>query len=73
MNPRIQKLYTQALENKFDYGGGEGVKPGEYYSNYKTVLNVEKFAELIVLETINCAAHIEGIEAIKQHFGIDNN
>ena len=73
MNPRIQKLYTQALENKFDYGGREGVKPGEYYSNYKTVLNVEKFAELIVLETINCAAHIEGIEAIKQHFGINNN
>ena len=29
----------------------------------------EKFAKLIVLETINCATHIEGIEAIKQHFG----
>ena len=34
---------------------------------------IEKFAELIVLETINCATHIEGIEAIKQHFGINNN
>jgi hypothetical protein len=31
---------------------------------------MQKFAELIVLETINCATHIEGIEAIKQHFGI---
>ena len=50
MNQRIQELYTQALENKFDYGGGRGVKPGEYYSNYKTVLNAEKFAELIVRE-----------------------
>ncbi len=52
MNERIQELYTQALENKFDYGGGRGVKPGEYYSNYKTVLNAEKFAELIVRECI---------------------
>jgi hypothetical protein len=52
MNQRIQELYTQALENKFDYGGGRGVKPGEYYSNYKTVLNAEKFAELIVRECI---------------------
>ena len=34
---------------------------------------MQKFAELIVLETINCATHIEGIEAIKQHFGIKNN
>ena len=48
MNERIQELYTQALENKFDYGGGRGVKPGEYYSNYKTVLNAEEFALLIV-------------------------
>ena len=52
MNERIQELYTQALENKFDYGGGRGIKPGEYYSNYKTVLNAEKFAELIVRECI---------------------
>jgi hypothetical protein len=52
MNERIKELYTQALENKFDYGGGRGVKPGEYYSNYKTVLNAEKFAELIVRECI---------------------
>ena len=56
MNQRIQELYTQALENKFDYGGGRGVKPGEYYSNYKTVLNAEKFAELIVRE---CCQYLE--------------
>ena len=34
---------------------------------------MQKFAELIVLETIDRATHIEGIEAIKQHFGINNN
>ena len=56
MNPRIQELYTQALENKFDYGGGRGVKPGEYYSNYKTVLNAEKFALLIVQECADVIA-----------------
>ena len=52
MNERIKELYDQALESKFDYGAGAGVKPGEYYSNYITVLNPEKFAELIVRECI---------------------
>lgn len=50
MNERIQELYTQSLETKFDYSGGNNVKPGEYYSNYKTVLNAEKFAQLIISE-----------------------
>lgn len=57
MNDRIKELYTQALETKFDYSGGENVKPGEYYSNYKTVLNAEKFAELIVRECIQVAVN----------------
>jgi hypothetical protein len=86
MNERIKELYTQALENKFDYGGGRGVKSGEYYSNYKTVLNAEKFAELIVRE---CIQVVDGMadpeedsdryvwalhnasEKIKQHFGVE--
>jgi hypothetical protein len=76
MNQRIQELYTQALENKFDYGGGLGVKPGEYYSNYKTVLNVEKFAELIVRE---CAKRVDYWESrqgehsddLLKHFGVE--
>ena len=55
MNERIKKLYDQALESKFDYGAG--AKPGEYYSNYITVLNPEKFAELIVKE---CYEHCKG-------------
>jgi hypothetical protein len=62
MNQRIQELYTQALENKFDYSGGNNVKPGEYYSNYKTVLNAEKFAELIVKE---CATAITNDDLAK--------
>lgn len=81
MNERIQELYTQALENKFDYGGGEGVKPGEYYSNYKTVLNAEKFAELIVRECIDIvspyAIRMENFDGghpitdLKKHFGVE--
>jgi len=59
MNERIQKLLDQVEIPCFD---------GMYAPVYAAEL--EKFAELIVLETINCAAHIEGIEAIKQHFGI---
>ena len=86
MNQRIRELYTQALENKFDYGGGRGIKPGEYYSNYKTVLNAEKFAELIVQETIkqmaiqmdkfgddqsNNPAWYKSEEAVKKHFRVE--
>ena len=61
MNERIRELYDQALETKFDYGGGVGIKPGEYYSNYITVLNPEKFAELIVRECINIGDNYEEI------------
>lgn len=49
MNERIKELYQQSLENKYEYDGSDA-KSGEYYSNYKTVLNAEKFAELIVGE-----------------------
>ena len=79
MNQRIQKLYAQALENKFDYGGGRGVKPGEYYSNYKTVLNAEKFALLIIQECANLFEVEWGEEkltgndvgyVVKKHFGV---
>jgi len=65
MNPRIRELAEQA---GFQYIKDEGIG---WAGNYNSSL--PKFAELIVLETINCATHIEGIEAIKQHFGIDNN
>ena len=63
MNERIKELYTQSLETKFDYGGGEGVRPGEYYSNYKSVLNAEKFAELIVRECAEVCASIAAVRA----------
>jgi hypothetical protein len=78
MNERIRELYDQALETKFDYGGGVGIKPGEYYSNYITVLNPEKFAELIVRECANIAN--AGIDPndnyligddILEHFGVE--
>jgi|GEM_PF-2889189 len=76
MNERIRELYTQSLETKFDYGGGEGVRPGEYYSNYRTVLNAEKFAELIVGECARCVEHINMQgggnlgDVIKNKFGV---
>ena len=77
MNERIRELYTQALENKFDYGGGEGVRPGEYYSNYKTVLNAEKFALLIVRECIRLCDQVDLVGAddcidnIKEYFEVE--
>ena len=82
MNKRIRELYNQALETKFDYGGGVGIKPFEYYSNYITVLNPEKFAELIVRECASMAesfhhhqydftGNLELHEFIKEHFGVE--
>jgi hypothetical protein len=83
MNERIKELYDQALETKFDYGGGVGVKPGEYYSNYITVLNPEKFAELIVRECAEvCMKEIDTgwvtapkspwmAKQILEHFGVE--
>jgi hypothetical protein len=81
MNKRIKKLYDQALESKFDYGANAGVKPGEYYSNYITVLNPEKFAELIVRECIDIvspyAVRMENFDGghpiadLKKHFGVE--
>jgi hypothetical protein len=62
MNTRIRELAEQA---GFQYIKDEGIG---WAGNHNASL--PKFAELIVLETINCALHIEGIEAIKQHFGI---
>lgn len=52
MNQRIQELYRQSLKEVFEYGG-VSAKPGEMYSNYKTVLDHEKFAELIVKECMS--------------------
>lgn len=49
MSKPIQELYNQSLKTVFDYGGTEA-KPGEMYNNYKTVLDYEKFAQLIVQE-----------------------
>lgn len=82
MNERIKELYNQALESKFDYGAGAGVKPGEYYSNYITVLNPEKFAELIVRECAKALddklanpngasmAYCDGSDLL-EHFGVE--
>jgi hypothetical protein len=84
MNERIKKLYNQSLEEKYQYGGSNA-KPDEWYSNYITVLNAEKFAQLIVKE---CANHCDLLldhkissewsrgthdcsRAIKQHFGVE--
>jgi hypothetical protein len=59
MNKRIRELYNQSLEEKYQYGGSDA-KPGEMYSNYITVLNPEKFAELIVRRTLEIVeAHTE--------------
>lgn len=55
MNERIKELYNQSLEEKYQYGGSDA-KPGEMYSNYITVLNPEKFAELIVKECAQVAS-----------------
>ena len=84
MNERIRELYNQSLEEKYQYGGSDA-KPGEMYSNYITVLNPEKFAELIVRE---CASKADSIlrmnqveyiatgggtmgDVILEHFGVD--
>ena len=74
MNERIKELAEQAERLAEDeLAHLERVHNRLYsFTEGKEIYN-EKFAELIVLETINCATHIEGIEAIKQHFGIDNN
>ena len=80
MNERIRKLYGQALETKFDYGAGANVKPGEYYSNYITVLNHEKFAALIVQECAKSAndwyqnhdkIHSDPMSYVLAHFGVE--
>ena len=74
MNTRIRELARQAERLvKDELAHLERVHNRLYsFTEGRKIYN-EKFAELIVLETINCAAHIEGIEAIKQHFGINNN
>jgi hypothetical protein len=76
MNERIKELYNQSLEQKYQYGGSDS-KPGEMYSNYITVLNPEKFAELIIQE---CAGLVEDYydedtkylagHIIRKHFGV---
>ena len=74
MNTRIRELARQAERLvKDELAHLERVHNRLYsFTEGRKIYN-EKFAELIVLETINCATHIEGIETIKQHFGIDNN
>jgi hypothetical protein len=79
MNERIKELYNQSLEEKYQYGGSDA-KPGEMYSNYITVLNPEKFAELIVRE---CAKLVKSAQltedghtwrsadyVVLEHFGV---
>jgi hypothetical protein len=73
VNERIQELYNQSLEEKYQYGGSDA-KPGEMYSNYITVLNPEKFAQLIVRECANIAADMSALdiyEEIREHFGVE--
>jgi len=75
MNERIKELYNQSLEEKYQYGGSDA-KPGEMYSNYITVLNPEKFAELIVKECADISNQAEkqcqhpGTQILK-HFGVE--
>jgi len=74
MNERIQQLAEQAREKKFDYRAREGE------SHYIYVLNVEKFAELIVRECADIFGRegtgeyrVDGnwiAKTIKQHFGV---
>jgi uncharacterized membrane protein len=81
MNERIKELYNQSLEEKYQYGGSDA-KPGEMYSNYITVLNPEKFAELIVEECINvCKSRVGNsdyntgrlhcVSDIRERFGLN--
>jgi hypothetical protein len=79
MNERIKELYNQSLEQKYQYGGSDS-KPGEMYSNYITVLNPEKFAELIVRECCGAAdewyqkhneLHWDPAQHIRNHFGVE--
>lgn len=73
MNPRIKELIDQATEQQFDYTASSGTKPGEYYSNYKYVLNPEKFAEAIIKEcSAQCAiaGDLALAEQIKYYFGV---
>ena len=74
MNERIKELYNQSLEQKYQYGGSDS-KPGEMYSNYITVLNPEKFAELIVKEcadiaSINQHQYDSVGKYVLEHFGV---
>ena len=69
MNKRIKELYNQSLEEKYQYGGS-GAKPGEVYSNYITVLNPEKFAELIVRECCQ-GLIIDDVIDIHAKFGLE--
>lgn len=77
MNERIKELYNQSLEEKYQYGGSDA-KPGEMYSNYITVLNPEKFAELIIREMlVTCEDHPGWTgrmigNQIKEHFGVED-
>ena len=79
MNKQIQELYNQSLEEKYQYGGSDA-EPGEMYSNYITVLNPEKFAELIVRECATVITetrwHLPPTQqqiagGIKEHFGVN--
>ena len=81
MNERIKKLYNQSLEAKYQYGGN-GTKPDEMYSNYITVLNPEKFAELLIREALDLcysrgmndelyAGQLKAAAYIEEHFGVE--
>jgi hypothetical protein len=70
MNERLKELYNQSLEEKYQYGGSDA-KPGEMYSNYITVLNPKKFAELIVKECCDLVREIDAME-IRKHFGVES-
>ena len=74
MNERIKELLKQSTKEVFKYGGS-GKAPGEYYSNYEYVVDHEKFAELIVKETLQVArAGMEFgdsmDEAVYTYFGV---
>ncbi|NBP01232.1 MAG: hypothetical protein EBU90_14045 [Proteobacteria bacterium] len=81
MEDRIETLYRKSLKQEYDYSASSNAKPGEYYSNYKTVLDYRRFAEMIISdcvwvlsspenEHITSAEYEKNICRIREYFGI---
>ena len=71
MNERIKQLWNKAAESTAAYPSGQN-------NSWETQVNfIDKFAELIVLETLDQVnknmelTWVEGEVKIKQHFGVN--